>query len=322
MAESANEESKKLGVTVSLDYFSNYLWRGTKFYNGDGAFLPSISWTLFDTGFSLGIISEISQSYIFNGFQKKPNKYYPALDSAGGLTFYKKNLKINNLAYASHSLDFGVEYSNTLKDSILIEASVWYWWYYNSKNSRFYARPTVEGLNQWSYYDASFITATIGIGFQKVPFVNPYISVSYDNYISLNSKGDFYISLNFSRSIELMKNATVTLGLSGGYYYNQATSYTRYYLSYSYNAGSGLYEPVSFNVTGNPIITTANGITRYRVPVKKGVSDISPNISLAIIKDNITITGSFSWVIVPSLTWHKNDDIHRYYAKLGVSYTL
>ena len=295
-------KSYNTGLSISFDYYSMYIWRGTKFFAGDGAFCPAISWEIFGSGVSLSVAAEISQSYLFNGFQPKPTKFYY---DAGGVPYIKR-LKINNAAYASHSVDFGLDFSRTIKEAVTIGASVWYWMYFNSPKATELAKLQVSyGPNMYSKVDISFITASLSIGLDIVPYINPVISVTYDHYTALAKTGDIYAMLALSHDFELTKEVAITLGVSAGYYYAPTLEATYYYFS-----------------TTDPTDFSTYAIERSRTPLKKGVSDVTPSVGLTFTKGGLSISAGFNWVIVPAKSWYKGDENHRYYANLGISYSI
>ena len=141
--EGSKEEESGIGLNFSINYYSKYIWRGIDFYDGDGYFYPAISWEIFGSGLTITAAAEVASSWVFNGFQVKPQKYY--MDLAG--TIYKKQIKMNHYAYANQGLDVGAEYSHTFENIITLGASFWYYWYYNSKHANEMAWPVVESLN-------------------------------------------------------------------------------------------------------------------------------------------------------------------------------
>ncbi len=294
-----NEESdaSAIGLTFGVDYHSEYFWRGTRYFSGDGAVLPYITWDIFNTGLTLGVAKELSMSWFWNGFQKRPEEYY--LDPDGdGTTWTKKKLKNNQDAYVWHSLDFGIDYSYTIKDAVTLGASVWYWWYYNTKQSSQLANPQNEAYGLASGQDWSFLTATVSIGLPIVPFLNPEISATYDYYVPLKRGGDWYVSMSIGHDFELTDYVSLGLGLSAGYYYFVSAEDSFLYLDSDQN------------------------IQVSRTIAKKGFSDLTPSLSMTYSKDGWELSAGFNWLIVPARSWYKGDAVHRYYATLGASYSL
>lgn len=317
--EGGEKKREPIGLSAGIDYYSNYLWRGTKFFNGDGAFIPKVSWNVMGTGLVLSVAGEIAASWVFNGFSKKPGKYEYRFDSSG--TPYRRQLNFNHLAYASQSIDFGADYSYTIKDAVTIGASFWYWWYFNSRGAREYARPQVDGLNTVSYVDVSFFTTTLTIGLPVVPYINPTFSLTHDYYTGLKRGGDYYVTMGISHPFELTKEVALTPGLTAGYYYQTTAKLTRYNLMADPAAGA-LDTTASFAYSGQTRTVTYGGVKQVRTPLKKGFSDITPSLVLTFTRGPVSLNGGFYWTIVPSKTWYNGAEVHRLYAKVGASVAI
>lgn len=308
-AQQAVEESKAsarepLGISMGVDYYSHYLWRGTRFFGDDGAFIPALSWDVMGSGLTLGMTMELSASYFFEGFQAKPKKYY---FSADGIP-YRKQLKLIRAGYLNHSLDFGADYSYTIPEAVTIGISVWYYWYFNNPGARELARPVYTEANTGYMFrsrpvDLSFQTTVLTLGIDAVPFINPAISIAHDWYTAEKLAGDFYVQLSIGHDFEVTKEVTVGIGTAAGYYYYRTGEATRFYISY--DAATGAFSP-----------------ERDRSPLIKGVSDITTRMELAFAKGPFSLNGGFFWVAVPAKSWYKGDTVHRYYAKVGASFSI
>jgi hypothetical protein len=316
ISKTTEKKSEPVGFSTGLDYYSYYLWRGTRFFNGDGAFIPKVSWNIFNTGLVLSTAMEISSSWVFNGWSEKPDKYAYTVDQSGNLV--RKQLNFNHVAYATQSLDFGVDYSYTFKDAVTIGAGVWYWWYFNSRHSTEYARPLVDGLNLVSHVDISFITTSFYIGLPIIPYINPTLSVTHDYYTGLKRGGDFYVQLGLNHPFELTKEVVLTPGLTVGYYYMNTAKSTRYNLMVDPATGT-LDTTESVSYSGETRTITIGGVKQVHTPLKKGFSDITPSLSLAFTKGPVSLSGGFYWCIVPAKTWYNGAEVHRLYARVGVS---
>jgi hypothetical protein len=178
-------EAKGIGLSVGLTYYSNYLWRGTYFYGGEGAFSPSAAWEIFSTGLTLSIAGEFAADYFFESDGRKST----------GFDF--------------HSVDFGLDYSHTFADLVTLGAGLWYWHYFNSKDAL--------GV------DASFLTATVSLGFEVL--LSPFIAFTYDYYVDRDfcvdgeNKKDFYLQAGIGHEFEITPEVAVSLGLAAGYYH-------------------------------------------------------------------------------------------------------
>ena len=310
-------------LSVSLEYYSNYLWRGTRFFNGDGAFVPKVAWSVFNSGLILSVSGEIAASWVFNGFSQKPGRYDYSVDSSGN--FVRKKLRFNSLAYATHSMDFGADYSYNIKDVVTIGAGVWYWWYFNSRHAREYARPIVEytvpkavGLSQVSFVDISFLSTTLTIGLPVVPWVNPTVSLTHDYYTGLKRGGDYYVQLGINHLFDVTKEVIITPAISAGYYYSTTSRLTRYSTLWDVSA-SGFDTTPSLSFSGQTRVITLGGVKQTRTPLKKGFSDITTSLVLAFTKGHFTLSGGFYWCFVPSKTWYNAAEIHRLYARVGAT---
>ena len=244
-SEARPSESKNIGLTVGLDYYSTYLWRGTYFYGGEGAYCPSIGWDIFDIGLSIGVGGEFAIDYLF----EKTGR-----DSTG---------------FDLQSVDFGIDYSYTIADLVTLGAGLWYWYYFNSE----------DALGA----DASFLTATVSIGFEVL--LSPFIAVTYDYYVDKNfcedreNEKDFYIQAGIGHDFELTPEVTVSLGLAAGYYHARSIKAC-------------------------------------------GISDIDASMGLSVTKGIVTISGGFHYVAVPTDDFYAGSDIHRWYASFGASVLL
>jgi hypothetical protein len=315
--EDAAKKDEPLGLSASLDYYSNYLFRGTKLFNGDGAFYPKVAWNMFNSGLMLSVSSEIASSWVFNGFNEKPDKY--ELNSS--LNIVRKNQKFNHIAYATQSLDFGADYSYTVKDAVTLGASIWYWWYFNSRYAREYARPLIDGLNRVSYVDVSFISTGFSVGLPVVPYINPFVSLTHDYYTGLKRGGDYYIQAGVSHPFELIKEFVLTLGMTASYYYSTTARLTRYTLMIDPGSTS-LDTTMGRSYSGATRTITLGGVKQTRTPLKKGFSDVTPYISGAFTKGPLSLSGGFYWCIVPARSWYNGSEIHRYYGKLSIAYAM
>ncbi|HOO71073.1 MAG TPA: hypothetical protein PK926_04860 [Spirochaetota bacterium] len=184
-AAEPEKEDASIGLSIGLTYYSNYLWRGTYFYGGEGAFCPSVSWDIFSTGLVVSAAGEFAADYFFEGDGR---------DAAG---------------FDFHSVDFGLDYSHTFADLVTIGAGIWYWYYFNSE----------DALGS----DASFLTAKVSLGFDVL--LSPFVSFTYDYYVDEDfctdgeNKKDFYIQAGIGHEFEVTPEVAVGLGLAAGYYH-------------------------------------------------------------------------------------------------------
>jgi len=102
------EEDKGIGLTIDFSYMSDYLWRGTDWFSGDGAFFPALSFDLMGSGFTLSVAGELSEDYIFDG---------------------------NDTSKDLQATDFGLDYSYSIGTSVTLGAGVWYFLLWDTDSS-------------------------------------------------------------------------------------------------------------------------------------------------------------------------------------------
>ena len=157
-------------------------------------------------------------------------------------------------------------------------------WYYWYFNSS-----TSDAANRTDY---TFLMARGYVKMDSVP-LTPVLAVNYDYYTAIRRGGDFYVTLGVSHEFALADSVSLALSLGAGYYYQNTAKTTTY-------AGSDVIE----------------------TPVKKGFSDITALAILKFSQGRLGISAGFGYIAVPAETWHKGQDIHRFYATFGASLTL
>ncbi|MBN1533725.1 MAG: hypothetical protein JXA20_13735 [Spirochaetes bacterium] len=193
-AQEQQSENKSLGLTIKLDYVSNYLWRGTQYFDGDGAFFPTVSYDVLGSGAVVSVIGEFAESWLFEG--KKRN--------------------FNATGYGNHCLDAGIDYSYTFGESFTLGAGFWYYWMFNSAGA--------DATNRTNY---NFLTAKALIRADMLPFT-PSLTFYYDYYTAIRRGGDFYITLSLEHRFVLTQEISLGLNLSAGYYYQNTAKSTVY----------------------------------------------------------------------------------------------
>ncbi len=204
-AESKPAESKgaePVGLSFGVDYTSTYLWRGTYWYNGDGAFFPSVSFE--KGGLSVGYTGEYSEDKVT-----------------------RKDTEVSNPDYgigAYHAADFGVNYSHSIGDAATIGVGVWYFHFYNEKTLSFYTGTVSLSLDKLpltptlaynhDYYTDSgdkkdyYITLGLSKGFEiKDAGLSIGVTAGYYNSDSCDTKGfsDITTSLGVEASYGAVK---------------------------------------------------------------------------------------------------------------------
>jgi len=300
------KEARPIGLGFSINYYSKYIWRGIDFYAGDGYFYPSLSWQPFSSGLTLYVAAEVASSWVFNGFQKKPNKYY--FDDWTLSSIHKKKKQVNAYAYANQGLDFGVDYTRTFEGILTIGANFWYYWYYNSKYAREMAWTRVESVNKVKKWDTSYFSVSANIGLDFIPWLKTKISAWYDNFVGYKRAGDYYLQIAFSHNFDLLKDVIIlTPSVTAGYYWGRTYHFNNWYLA---------------SINGLDYDFSDDVVWRQHVAPKKGISDIVPSVSMTVNHGGLSFSSGFFWVIVPAKSWYKGGPVHKYYAQLGLAYAL
>lgn len=119
----ADQPWKPIGLTIKMDYVSDYLWRGMYWFQRDGAFFPGISYDLLNLGLVFSFGAELSQDMIFDN-------------------------KENSTVGGRQSLDFGIDYGYTFSKGISIGGGFWYYYMFNKPEISFMT------LTAWLRLDA------------------------------------------------------------------------------------------------------------------------------------------------------------------------
>ena len=102
-----NENPDALGMSVGVDYISDYLWRGMYIFNHDAAVFPFANIKLAEL--TLSYIGEYSEDYVT----------------------MKDNSPETRLSDKKHTADFGIDFSHTFKNAITLGAGAWYFHFLN-----------------------------------------------------------------------------------------------------------------------------------------------------------------------------------------------
>lgn len=183
----AEAEPQPIGLSFSMDYYSLYLWRGTNWFGGDGAYLPKIAYNIANTGLIVSVIGELPISALSGGM---PNT----------TSFYRQGV------------DFGLDYSLALGKYVNLNMGLLYSLYPIS----------TRGVDA---KDVSFLTATVGVSF-NVP-LKPSISYTHDFYFMdpTYRYTDFYIKVGIAHDFEIVKSTfTLTPGVSMGLFNSQTNT--------------------------------------------------------------------------------------------------
>ena len=184
-APAAEEKEPGIGLSLGVDYWSTYFWRGTEFYGrGESAIFPWISYAVGDTGLSFTASGENPMEMMGDGVNK-------TLDGYNGL-------------------DLGAAYSYSIENIVTFGVNGWFYWYYVSKDKL--------GNN------ASYSSLVGSVTLDMVPVLTPTLSYTHDLYLNKNATTnnerfkDFYIQLSLKQSFELSKESAVELRLFGSFF--------------------------------------------------------------------------------------------------------
>ncbi|MCP4132341.1 MAG: hypothetical protein GY754_15320 [bacterium] len=203
-APAETESSEAIGLSIALDYVSNYYWRGVYWFENDGVFFPMISYEA--AGFTLSFGGEFSEdAFIDDG---------------------------NSTVTDRHALDFGVDYSYSFGETATLGAGVWFFMFYNEKANNFFTgtlslsldtvplTPTVSYSHDY-YTDSGkkkdfYVTLAIGheIELTKESKLELGLSSGYYYADSTDQKGISDITASAKLSVDV---SSVTL--SGGFNY-------------------------------------------------------------------------------------------------------
>ena len=282
-----------IGLTVGLDYVSNYLYRGMYYYYGNskngGMFAPYAFYNICNTGLTLGIKGEVAEKWIWNSKDEK---------------WEEKGIPSFNL----NSMDFNINYMSNFKKAVILNVGVWY--YLHSKETYLEVPPLDEIT-----YDRSYFDFYISVIVNAIPF-KPMLAVTYSYLTDKDyarglglsgwgtgpgKNGDLYVQLGIGHSFLLFEKTYLDLDAVGGFYDKNAHDVRQ--------------------------IATESRWTK-----SPDISDIDLSAGLTTTADILTFSSSFHYVIVPG-TQYKHviagghsrfftDEVHRFYAKFGVSCSI
>ncbi len=176
---SETTESKSIGLSFGVDYWSTYIWRGQNFYGDQGVFFPWISYAVGDTGLSFSVAGEYSDETL--GDDASSNKW-------------------------GNAIDLAVAYEKSVAKTVTIGANVWYFGLYNSKD---------EIGDDISFITGTLSVALDTV--PLTPTISYSHDVYFNSDMDETNK-DFYIALALGHDIDLVKGSTLSLGCNLGYY--------------------------------------------------------------------------------------------------------
>ena len=287
-----DSKDSKIGLTVGIDYVSNYLYRGEYFYvnaQNSGMIAPYVSYDVFKTGLSLGIKGEVAEQW-----------FWDERDEFQNTTSFKM----------MNSIDINVNYMYELKKTMSLNIGGWY-----------YSYQRVHFINTTSGYDPSYFDIYFSAQIDALP-LTPRLIVTYsyfmdDDYargakdVGSNTwvwgngpgkNGDWYIQFGLGHSFELFYETYFDLEAMAGFYNKNS---------------SGFY-----SLIGKTGLTPTNSAD---------ISDIDLSAGFTTTAGKLTLTTSFHYVIVPGTQYKYvlsnysstlTQDMHRFYAKFGISCSI
>ena len=187
-------QDSNIGLTVGVDYMSNYISKGKYVFYGNstngGAFFPYVSYDVLSSGLSVTVMGELSEIYVGNS---KEEKY---------ATDYRTIIKEN------HALDFNLSYEYKFENLATFNVGLWYYWYKTLK---------LSGVGNPSYFDL-YASVTL----DAVPLVTPLVKFTYmyqiddDYYFDNASRTDFYVQAGLEKNIALTNSISLNLGALAG----------------------------------------------------------------------------------------------------------
>ena len=280
----AQEEDSDIGLTIGLDYVSNYLYRCQYRYDGHkgngGVFSPYISYNVFNTGFSLGIRAEVSEMWFGSDTEEV----------------------ISGQVDSFNTIGFNANYLYNYKDKVTLNLGTWYYRY-----KRYYDYDA-GGLKLYSL-DPSYLDLCFSVIVDMLP-LRPMLVVTYSFFMDEKyyrgpdestgvygdgsyKNGNIYVQLGVGHSFELYDDTYLDL-----------------------NAAAGFFDKNAFD----------NVIFGHK---SEDISDIDLSAGVSTTADILTLSASFHYVIVPGTQYKYSHgrnptpkDIHRFYAKFGVSCSI
>lgn len=198
-------QDSDLGLTVGLDYVSNYMSRGEYVFGNPyakgGYFFPYASFDVFNTGLTLQIRGEIGEAWIGGSSEEKE---------------LSKNME------EMHSLDFNADFVYSVKEIITFDVGAWYY------------RHKQGGLANHSYFDF-YVSAAL----DAVP-LTPTVSLTYSYFVEAaayrgdsigdsdtvvrgdGKNEDFYLQFGLGHGFELTTATYLDLAAVVGFSRNRA----------------------------------------------------------------------------------------------------
>lgn len=197
------QEEKKSPFTVGADFYSNYIWRGTKFGTGP-AFQPSVK---FNTGgLTIGVWGSFDASgyseadpYISYAFSNGlsfglTDYYYPSL--GGSFTADSANAYEVNAGFTKGGLSLSANY---ILNKAKLPASSGNDMYFQAGYAFTNFNISIGAGDGWHTSDTNFNVCHVGIGTGKVIKISDNFSIPVTGQVIFNpEKSLMYLVVGFS----------------------------------------------------------------------------------------------------------------------------
>lgn len=197
------QEEKKSPFTVGADFYSNYIWRGTKFGTGT-AFQPSVK---FNTGgLTIGVWGSFDASgyteadpYISFAFKNGlsfgvTDYYYPSL--GGAFTADSSNAYELNAGFTKRGLSLSANY---ILNKAPLPASAGKDKYFQAAYAFQNFNITVGAGDGWHTSDGKFMVCNVGIGTGKVIKLSDSFSIPVTGQVIFNpERNQLFMVVGFS----------------------------------------------------------------------------------------------------------------------------
>lgn len=197
------QEEKKSPFTVGADFYSNYIWRGTKFGTGP-AFQPSVK---FNTGgLTIGVWGSFDASgyseadpYISYAFSNGlsfglTDYYYPSL--GGSFTADSANAYEVNLGFTKGGLSLSANY---ILNEAKLPASSGKDMYFQAGYAFTNFNISVGAGDGWHTSDTKFNVCHVGIGTGKVIKISDSFSIPVTGQVIFNpERNQLFMVVGFS----------------------------------------------------------------------------------------------------------------------------
>ena len=276
-------DDSDIGLTVGLDYSSNYIYRGEYYimgnrYNGS-MISPYFFYDVFNTGLSLGMKAEVSEMWFFGN---------------------KDEMRGNLTANIFNSIDFNINYIYSFKK--IIKFNIGSWYYRHEKLQ--------DGSNS---LDTSYIDFYFSTTIEALP-LEPTFAITYSYYMDENyykgydnsgvwgkgsgKNGDLYVQLGIGNSYQLVGETYMDLDVMVGFYNKNV---------YDIRVMDDSNEDTKSTDISD--IDLSAGLT-----TKEGILTLSTSFHYVIVPGT-----QYKYALLDS---GMTKDIHRFYAKFGVACSI